>query len=179
MGMSNLVAFFIILTTAATLHAHGVTDIDSAARAAEALRPVAGEFAFVLFAAGIVGTGLLAVPVLAGSAAYAVGEALHWRTGLQRKPSRAKRFYGVVAASTLAGVGMNFAGINPVKALFWTAVVNGVAAVPLLVVIIRLAGRPDVMGPFVLSRRLAAVAWLTALVMALAAAGMFATWPGR
>ena len=175
MGVSNLVAFFIILTTAVTLHRHGVTDIDSAARAAEALRPVAGSFAFELFAAGIVGTGLLAVPVLAGSAAYAVGESLHWRTGLERKPSRAKRFYGVIAASTLAGVVLNFAGVNPVKALFWTAVLNGVIAVPMLFVIIRMASRSEVMGEFVLSPRLKATSWLTAAVMTLCVVGMIAT----
>ena len=177
MGMSNLVAFFIILTTAATLHLHGVTDIDTAARAAEALKPLAGEFAFVLFAAGIVGTGLLAVPVLAGSAAYAVGEALHWRTGLERKPTRAKRFYGVIAASTLAGVLMNFSDINPVKALFWTAVINGVIAVPILVAIILMASKPAVMGEFFLSARLKTVGWLTTAVMALSVSGMFITWP--
>ncbi len=175
MGVSNLVAFFIILTTAVTLHRHGVTDIDSAARAAEALRPVAGSFAFELFAVGIVGTGLLAVPVLAGSAAYAVGESLHWRTGLERRPSRAKRFYGVIAASTLTGVAINFAGINPVKALFWTAVLNGVIAVPMLFVIIRLASRRDVMGEFVLSPRLKAMSWLTTAVMTLCVVGMAVT----
>ena len=175
MGVSNLVAFFIILTTAITLHRHGVTDIDSAARAAEALKPLAGDFAFELFAVGIVGTGLLAVPVLAGSAAYAVGESMHWRTGLARRPSRAKRFYGVIAASTLAGVAINFAGVNPVKALFWTAVLNGVIAVPMLFVIIRMASRSDVMGEFVLSPRLKATSWLTAFVMTLCVVGMVAT----
>ena len=177
MGISNLVAFFIILTTAVTLNRHGVHDIESAAQAAEALRPLAGEFAFVLFAAGIVGTGLLAVPVLAGSAAYGVAEALAWRTGLERKPSRAKGFYGVIVAATIIGVAVNFTDINPVKALFWTAVINGVIAVPILVVILLMAARPEVMGQFVVSTRLKVMGWITAAVMALSVVGMVMTWP--
>ena len=177
MGISNLVAFFIILTTAVTLNRHGVHDIESAAQAAEALRPVAGEFAFVLFAAGIVGTGLLAVPVLAGSAAYGVAEALAWRTGLERKPGRAKGFYGVIVAATIIGVAVNFTHINPVKALFWTAVINGVIAVPILVVIMLMAARPAVMGQFVVSTRLKVMGWVTAAVMALSVVGMLMTWP--
>jgi NRAMP (natural resistance-associated macrophage protein)-like metal ion transporter len=177
MGMSNLVAFFIILTTAVTLNSHGIHDIDTAAQAAEALRPLAGEFAFFLFAAGIVGTGLLAVPVLAGSAAYGVGEAMAWRVGLERKPARAKGFYGVIVVATLAGVAMNFSQINPVKALFWTAVINGVIAVPIIVVIMLIASRRAVMGDFVISLRLRAMGWLTAVAMAICVAAMFATWP--
>lgn len=177
MGISNLVAFFIILTTAVTLNRHGVHDIESAAQAAEALRPLAGEFAFILFAAGIVGTGLLAVPVLAGSAAYGVAEALAWRTGLERKPGRAKGFYGVIVAATIIGVAVNFTGINPVKALFWTAVINGVIAVPILVVIMLMAARPEVMGQFVVSVRLRVMGWITTSVMALSVVGMLMTWP--
>jgi NRAMP (natural resistance-associated macrophage protein)-like metal ion transporter len=177
MGISNLVAFFIILTTAVTLNRHGVHDIESAAQAAEALRPLAGEFAFVLFAAGIVGTGLLAVPVLAGSAAYGISEALAWKTGLERKPSGAKGFYGVIVAATITGVALNFTAINPVKALFWTAVINGVIALPILVVIMLMAVRPAVMGQFVVSTTLKTMGWITALVMALSVVGMWLTWP--
>jgi Mn2+/Fe2+ NRAMP family transporter len=118
MGISNLVALFIVLTTAATLHANGVTDVQTSAQAAEALRPIAGHFAFALFAAGIVGTGLLALPVLAGSAAYAIGEALRWPVGLGRQWYRAKAFYGTIGVATALGVAMNFAPIDPIKALF-------------------------------------------------------------
>ncbi len=125
MGLSNLIALFIILTTAATLHAHGQPDIQTSSQAAEALRPIAGPFAFTVFALGIIGTGLLALPVLAGSAAYAVGEALHWPVGLAKKPHRAKAFYGTIAVATVVGGLINFSSIDPMKALFWSAVVNG------------------------------------------------------
>jgi NRAMP (natural resistance-associated macrophage protein)-like metal ion transporter len=172
MGASNLVAFFIILTTAATLHAHGVHDIDSAAQTAQALKPVAGPFAFALFALGIVGTGLLAVPVLAGSSAYAVGEAMQWRTGLERKPGRARGFYAVIAIATLAGTAMNFIHVNPIKALFWTAVINGVIAVPMLAAIMVLASRRSAMGRFAISGGLRAMGWLTTAVMAACVLGM-------
>jgi NRAMP (natural resistance-associated macrophage protein)-like metal ion transporter len=131
MGLSNLIALFIMLTTAATLHAHGKTDIQSATQAAEALRPLAGSFAFTLFALGIVGTGLLAVPVLAGSAAYALGETFGWRVGLAREPRRAKSFYGAICAATVVGAAINFMPLDPIKALFWSAVINGVTAVPI------------------------------------------------
>jgi NRAMP (natural resistance-associated macrophage protein)-like metal ion transporter len=174
MGASNLVAFCIVLTTAATLHVHGVRDIETAAQAAEALKPIAGTFAFVVFALGIVGTGLLAVPVLAGSAAYAVGETLRWKTGLENAPRRARGFYAVIAVATLAGTAMNFLAINPIKALFWAAVINGVAAVPMLVAIMRLAARPDAMGRFAVSGPLRAVGWLTAAAMAACVVGMVA-----
>ena len=130
LGFSNVIALFIMLTTAATLNAHGVKDIQTSSQAAEALRPIAGDFAFAIFALGIVGTGLLALPVLAGSAAYAVGEALKWRVGLTQSPGRAKGFYGVIAAATLVGAVLNFTPLDPIKALFWSAVINGVAAVP-------------------------------------------------
>ncbi len=160
MGYSNVISLFIIVSTAATLNAHGITDIQTSAQAAEALRPIAGVFTFALFAAGIIGIGLLAVPVLAGSGAYALGEALGWTTGLDRKPLDAKAFYGTIAVSTLIGIGINFVGLDPIKALFWSAVINGVVAVPLMVIIMLMAMRRDVMGRFVLPRALWAMGWL-------------------
>ncbi len=172
MGASNLVAFFIILTTAATLHAHGVRDIDSAAQTAQALKPVAGPFAFALFALGIVGTGMLAVPVLAGSAAYAVGETMQWKSSLESKPGQARGFYAVVAVATLAGTAMNFVHVNPIKALFWTAVLNGVIAVPMLAAVMLVAARGKVMGRFAISGRLRAMGWITTAVMAACATAM-------
>ncbi len=175
MGFSNLVALFIILTTAATLHAHGVTNIQTSAQAAEALRPIAGPYVFAIFALGVIGTGMLALPVLGSSAAYAVGEALGLHVGLARKVSRAKSFYGILAGATIAGAVLNFTPLDPIKALFWTAVINGVVAVPIMVMMLLLAGRKDVMGDFVLSRGLKIVGWAATAVMALAAAGMFAT----
>ena len=132
MGYSNLISLFIIVSAAATLNAHGVTNIQSSAQAAEALRPIAGVLTFGLFAFGIIGIGLLSVPVLAGSGAYALGEALGWTTGLDRKPLDAKAFYGTIAVSTLIGVVINFVGLDPIKALFWSAVINGVVAAPLM-----------------------------------------------
>ena len=176
MGYSNVISLFIIVSTAATLNAHGITDIQTSAQAAEALRPIAGVFTFALFAAGIIGIGLLAVPVLAGSGAYALGEALGWTTGLDRKPLDAKAFYGTIAVSTLVGIGINFVGLDPIKALFWSAVINGVVAVPLMVIIMLMAVRRDVMGRFVLPRALWAMGWLCTGVMAVAVALMFATW---
>jgi NRAMP (natural resistance-associated macrophage protein)-like metal ion transporter len=176
MGASNIIALFIMLTTAATLHAHGVTDIQTSAQAAEALRPIAGRFAFTVFALGIIGTGLLAVPVLAGSAAYAVGEALQWPVGLGRRPGDARAFYGAIAAATLVGAILNFTPIAPIKALFWSAVINGVAAVPIMVMIMLMGSRRKVMGQFTLTRRLSVLGWLATAVMAAAAVGMFATW---
>jgi Mn2+/Fe2+ NRAMP family transporter len=175
MGLSNLVALFIMLTTAATLHAHGVTDIQTSAQAAEALRPIAGPAVFAIFALGIIGTGLLAVPVLAGSAAYAVGEAFGWHVGLTRKPRRARGFYGVIAVATLVGALLNFSSLDPIKALFWSAVINGVVAVPVMVMMMLLGSRKDVMGQFTLSTPLKAVGWAAAVVMGVAAAAMFAT----
>jgi NRAMP (natural resistance-associated macrophage protein)-like metal ion transporter len=171
MGFSNLVALFIIIATAATLHAHGVTNIQTSSQAAEALRPVAGPFAFALFAAGIVGTGMLAVPVLAGSAAYAVAEIFRWPEGLDRKPFEAKAFYGVVAASTLGGIALNFTPISPIKALYWSAVVNGVLAAPLMAVIMVIAMNPRIMGRLTLPWPMIVVGWLATLVMALASIG--------
>jgi Mn2+/Fe2+ NRAMP family transporter len=176
MCYSNVVSLFIIVSTAATLNAHGVTDIQTSAQAAEALRPIAGVFTFALFAVGIIGIGLLAVPVLAGSGAYALGEALGWTTGLDRRPLDAKAFYGTIAVSTLIGILINFVGFDPIKALFWSAVINGVVAVPLMAIIMLMAMRRDVMGRFVLPRALWAMGWLCTGAMAVAVAIMFATW---
>ncbi len=176
MGYSNLIGLFIIVATAATLNAHGTTDIQTSAQAAEALRPLAGPFTFALFVAGITGIGLLAVPVLAGTSAYALGEALGWTVGLGRLPLDARAFYGAIAVSTLIGVFINFVGLDPIKALFWSAVINGVVAVPLMVVIMLMAMRPDVMGRFVLPRPLWAMGWLCTAVMAVAVGILFATW---
>jgi NRAMP (natural resistance-associated macrophage protein)-like metal ion transporter len=175
MGFSNLVALFIILTTAATLHVAGITEIQTSAEAAKALEPLAGRFAFVLFALGIIGTGLLAVPVLAGSAAYGVAEAFKWRASLERRPREARRFYGVLAVATLIGLALNFVGINPIRALFWSAVLNGIVSVPLMVVTMLMAGNPKVMGQFTLPRGLKAVGWIATLVMLAASVGLFAT----
>ena len=176
MGFSNLISLFIIITAAATLGAHGITDIETSAQAAQALRPIAGEFAFLVFALGIVGTGLLAVPVLAGSAAYAVGEALQWPTGLARFPMEARAFYGTIAFATAVGVAINFVGVDPIKALFWTAVLNGVIAVPLMVVSMIMAMSRRVMGRFVLPKPLAVMGWLATAVMTVIVAAMFLTW---
>jgi NRAMP (natural resistance-associated macrophage protein)-like metal ion transporter len=176
MGASNLVALFIVLTTAATLNAHGVTNIETSADAAKALRPIAGDFAFAVFALGIVGTGLLAVPVLAGSAAYALGETLGWRIGLDERPGRAPAFYWAIVAATFIGAALNFSPLDPIKALFWSAVVNGVAAVPIMAMIMHMASRRTVMGEFALQPGLKALGWIATAVMAAAAVGMFATW---
>ena len=176
MGFSNIISWFIIVTTAATLHAHGLTNITTSAQAAEALRPIAGAFTFVVFAAGIIGIGLLAVPVLAGSAAYALGEALGWPTGLARLPRDAKAFYGTIAVGTLIGILINYVDLDPIKALFWCAVINGVVAVPLMVVIMMLSMRMQVMGAFTLPRPLWVMGWLCTAVMAAATVIMFVTW---
>jgi len=170
MGFSHMTALFIIIATAATLHAHGITDITSADQAALALRPIAGDLAFGLFAVGILGTGLLAVPVLAGSAAYAVSETFGWVEGLDRKPREAKAFYGVIAVATLAGVALNFIGIDPMKALYWAAVVNGMLAPPLMIITMLIARNPKVMGGLVISKRLAVGGWISTLVMLVIAA---------
>jgi Mn2+/Fe2+ NRAMP family transporter len=176
MGFSNLISWFIIVTTAATLNAHGVTDIATSSQAAEALRPIAGEFTFAVFAAGIIGIGLLAVPVLAGSAAYALGEALGWPTGLHRAPRDARTFYATIAVATVVGVMINFVHLDPIKALFWAAVINGVVAVPLMAVIMIMARQRRVMGPLTIGPGLAAMGWVSTAVMAAAVAAMFATW---
>ena len=178
MGFSNLVAFFIMLTAVVTLHLHGMTDIQTSAQAAEALRPLAGEFAFVLFSAGIIGTGLLAVPILAGSAGYAVAEAFKWNIGLGRRLMRAQGFYAIVTVATLLGVALNFTSIDPIKALFWSAVINGVIAVPIMAVMMLMAVRADIMGPFVIKRRLKVLGWLATSVMAFSVFAMVVTWGG-
>jgi NRAMP (natural resistance-associated macrophage protein)-like metal ion transporter len=175
MGLSNLVALFIVLTTAATLHAHGVTDIQTSSQAAEALRPIAGPAVFLVFALGIIGTGLLALPVLGSSAAYAVGESFGWHVGLTRKLHRAPRFYAVLTVATLVGAGLNLTPLDPVKALFWSAVINGVVAVPVMAMMMVLSSRKAVMGVFTLPKPLLIVGWIATAVMAAAAAGMFAT----
>lgn len=175
MGFSNLVAFFIMLSTAATLHANGVTQIETASQAAEALRPIAGDLTFVLFALGIIGTGMLAVPVLAGSAAYAVAESMDWTIGLDRKLFEAKQFYGIVAFATLGGVLLDFSPIDPIKALVWSAVINGFVAVPIMVIMMMLAGRADVMGKFVVSPRLRALGWAATGAMLAATVAMTAS----
>jgi Mn2+/Fe2+ NRAMP family transporter len=176
MGLSNLVSFFITVTAAATLNAHGVTDVGTSAEAAEALRPIAGPFAFALFSLGIIGTGLLAVPVLAGSVAYALGESLKWRTGLARRPREAKAFYATIAAATLAGIAINLVDIDPIKALFWSAVANGLVSPPLLAMIMVIATDPKVMGPFALSGPLRAMGWLSTAAMAAAVLVLLASW---
>ena len=176
MGYSNLISLFIIITAAATLNAHGITDIATSAQAAEALRPIAGPLTFWIFSAGIIGIGLLAIPVLAGSCAYALGEALDWPTGLNRLPLDARAFYGTIIVATLIGIVINFVGLDPVKALFWAAVINGVVAVPLMAVIMVMAMAPKVMGQFTLSRALCAMGWLCTAVMTAAVGIMFATW---
>ncbi len=175
MGFSNLVAFFIILTTAVTLNQHGVTDIQTSAQAATALRPIAGEFAFLLFSAGIIGTGLLAIPVLAGSCAYAMAGAFKWKNSLERKPMRAKQFYGVIAISTAIGIALGFTSFDPIKALYWSAVINGVISVPIMVVMMLMAARPEIMGQFVISTRLKVLGWLATALMAGAVGAMFLT----
>jgi NRAMP (natural resistance-associated macrophage protein)-like metal ion transporter len=175
MLFSNGIALCIMLTTAATLHVQGVTSIETAEQAARALRPIAGDFAFMLFAAGIVGTGLLAVPVLAGSAAYAVAESRRWPIGLGLTLLEARGFYAILAAATLIGVAVDFTDIDPIKALIWAAVVNGVIAVPIMAVMMLLAVKPDVMGPFVVSRRLLVLGWFSTAVMAAAVVAMLAT----
>jgi len=175
MGFSNLVAFFIILTTAVTLHLHGVTEIQTSAQAAQALRPIAGEFAFMLFSAGIIGTGLLAIPVLAGSSAYAMAGAFKWKNSLERAPMRAKRFYGIIAISTLLGVALGFTAIDPIKALYWSAVINGVVSVPIMVVIMLMATRTEVMGQFTISKKLTLLGWLATAMMGITVVAMLAT----
>ena len=170
MGFSHLVALFIVVATAATLHAHGITRIDSAAEAAEALRPIAGDLAFALFALGMIGTGMLAVPILAGSAAYALSETFGWTEGLDRAPREAKAFYGAIAAAILAGVAMNALAVDPMRALYWAAVVNGLLAPPLMVVTMLIARNPQAMGGMPISRPLAFGGWLSTAVMSVVAA---------
>jgi len=175
MGFSNLVAFFIMLTTAVTLGAHGITDIQTSAQAAEALRPVAGEFAFLAFALGIIGTGMLAVPVLAGSAAYAVTESFRWRNGMDLKVVEAREFYGIIALATLGGVLLDFAPVDPIAALVLSAQINGVIAVPIMAVMMLLAHNRKIMGAYTLSTRHTLIGWAGVAIMLVAVVAMFAT----
>jgi Mn2+/Fe2+ NRAMP family transporter len=175
MGFSNLVSLAIMVTTAATLHAAGKTDIQTSSQAAEALKPVAGELAFAIFALGIIGTGFLAIPVLAGSAAYALGESRKWPTGLARKPLSAKAFYATIAFATGVGMLIGFSPIDPIKALFWSAVINGVVAVPVMVVMMLMTANKKMLGRFVISGYLRIVGWLATGVMAGAAVVMCAS----
>lgn len=176
MGVSNLIAFFIIMTAAATLNAQGKTDIQSAEQAAEALRPVAGPLAFVLFAIGIIGTGMLALPVLAGSAAYAIGEAMHWKVGLDRKAGEAKGFYAVIAVASLGGAFLTFTHLDPIKALFWTSVINGIIAGPLMIVMLMMTTNPNIMGEFCISARLRVTGWVGTALMTSATLGLVLSW---
>lgn len=176
MGFSNLVAFFIILSTAMTLHVAGITHIETSAQAAEALRPLAGEVTFLLFSLGIIGTGMLAVPVLAGSAAYAVAECFDWPEGLDKKALAAKEFYAIIGLATLGGVLLDFTPIDPVKGLFWSAVINGIIAVPIMAVMMMMAVRPEVMGPFTIRKKLRILGWAATSLMLVTVITMFVFW---
>lgn len=172
MGFSNLVALAIMITAGATLHVNGIADIESTSQAAKALEPVAGQFAFLLFALGVIGTGLLAIPVLAGSAAYALGEARKWPVGLERKPLEAKAFYAAIGLATLVGVVLNFTPVNPISALYWSAVINGVVAVPVMAVMMLMTARRKIMGEVTVPLGLRLVGWTTTGVMLIAVAIM-------
>jgi len=165
MGFANLVGLFVMITAGATLHVNGITDIQTSSQAALALRPLAGDFAFLLFALGIIGTGMLAVPVLAASSAYAVGEALDWHVGLGRRPREAKAFYGTLAGAMLIGTLLNFTGIDPIRALFWSAVLNGIIAVPLMIVMMHMASSKKLMGEHTIPPALKTMGWIATLFM--------------
>ena len=179
MAFSNAIAFFIILDTAAVLHTGGITNIETSAQAAEALRPLAGELAFLLFSVGIIGTGLIAVPVLAGSSAYALGETLKWRIGLEHKLHRAAGFYGILSAATLIGVVLNFIGFNPIKALFWSAVINGLAAVPIMILMMLMTSNRKLTGALRLPLPQKVIGWVATAIMFAVAAGMLVTFAGE
>lgn len=172
MAFSNIVAISIIITVGATLHPAGITDIESSAQAAEALKPIGGSLAFGLFALGIIGTGLLSIPVLAGSAAYAFGEALKWKVGLSLDPTEGRAFYGMIALSTVVGIAINFSGMNPIKALYYSAVINGLVAVPIIAIMMLVAANAKVMGQFTVHGWLRYLGWTTAIVMGLASVAM-------
>ena len=176
MLLSNIVMYFIILSTAATLFKAGKTDIQSATDAAQALRPLAGRAAEALLAIGLIGSGFLAVPILTGSSAYAVAEAFGWKHGFDKHPNRAKEFYGLVTISTLLGMLINFAGINPIRALFWTAVINGFLAPPLLILILKISNDRKIMGERANGRILNIAGWITFAGMATAAVALIVTW---
>lgn len=176
MAFSNIIALAIILTTAATLHKAGITSIETSAQAADALRPIAGNFAFIVFALGIVGTGLLAVPILAGSAAYAVGEACKRPIGLSRKPKQATAFYSTLTAATILGMGITLIPLDPIKALYWSAVLNGVVAVPVMTVMMLMTAQRKVMGQFTIGGWLRWLGWASTLAMAGCVFGMVVGW---
>jgi NRAMP (natural resistance-associated macrophage protein)-like metal ion transporter len=175
MGFSNLVAFFIIVSAAVTLHKAGITDIQTSAQAAEALRPLGGPATFVLFSLGIVGTGMLAVPVLAGSAAYAVSESFEWKTGLDMRLHEAREFYAILALATVGGVLLNFTRLDPIRALLWSADINCVIAVPIMAVMMRLGADPRIMGAFTIRSRLRRLGWAATALMGLTVAAMVVT----
>ena len=175
MAFSNLIAIAIIITTATVLHAHGVTDVQSSAQAAQALKPFAGRFAEAIFALGIIGTGLLAIPVLAGSTAYAVAEGGKWPVGLARKPKQAVAFYTILAISGVAGIGLDLAPLDPIKALYWSAVLNGIVSVPFMAVVMVLGRRKTVMGPLVIKGWLYGLGWASTFAMTLCVVGMVAS----
>ena len=176
MGWAGIIMYFIILTTGTTLHQHGIVEIETAKQAAEALKPFAGNAAYLLFTLGLVGTGLLGVPILAGSGAYAVSEAMHWRGSLEDKPRVAGKFYTVIALSVLIGFLLEFIGVNSVKALFWSAVLNGVLAPPLLVMVVMLSGDQKVMGDKTAPKFVRLLGWIAAVVMGVAAIAMVGFW---
>jgi Mn2+/Fe2+ NRAMP family transporter len=166
------------MTTAATLHSSGKTNIESSSQAAEALKPVAGAFAELIFALGIIGTGLLAIPVLAGATAYAIGEGRKWPVGLSRKPKEALAFYGVLALSVALGVALNFTAIDPIKALYWSAVINGVLAAPVMIIMMLLVRRKSVMGDLVVKGPVYWLGWMSTAVMGLCIIGMATSMRG-
>jgi len=168
MLFSNIVMFFIIVTTASTLRTHGITHVDTATQAAQALKPLAGNFAFLLFAIGIIGTGLLAVPVLAGSAAYAISEVFNWKEGLNKKFKRAPGFYGVIIVATVIGVIINFLPIKPFKMLYYTAIINGIAAPPIMVLIMLITNNKKIMGKYSNTVFSNIMGWIITIIMAIA-----------
>jgi Mn2+/Fe2+ NRAMP family transporter len=175
MGFSNIVAFFIIVSAAVTLHSAGLTNIQTSAQAAEALRPLGGPLTFLLFSLGIVGTGMLAVPVLAGSAAYAVTESFDWKTGLAMRLHEAKEFYTIIALATVGGVALNFTRLDPIKALIWSADINCVIAVPIMAVMLKVATDRTIMGSFAIGSRLRNVGWATTALMGVTVGALFVT----
>ena len=176
MAFANAVAFFIMLAVATTLHTKGITDIQSSSQAAQALRPVAGNLTFLLFTIGILGTGLLAIPVLAGSAAYAIGEAMHWPCSLERQAKHAKGFYIILSVAIVIGLGLNFLHVNPIRALFWTAVINGVTSGPIMIMVMLMATSQKVMGDLTINLRPRILGWAATVVMIAAAITMFVYW---
>jgi NRAMP (natural resistance-associated macrophage protein)-like metal ion transporter len=176
MAVSNIIAYLIIVATAASLHAHGITNIQSTTQAAEALRPIAGQFASTIFAIGIIGTGMLAVPVFAGSAAYAIGESLKWPVGLNRALLQAKGYYSVIVLSTVVGLSLCLFHVDPIKALFWSAVLNGIAAGPIMVLLMLMSTNVKVMAQFTLHPYAKWAGWIGTIVMLASAVAMFATW---